>query len=328
MNENMKYGTVPDVALPVSRLVFGCGTAPMIAGENVDELLDAVLAMGVNAFDTAENYGLSESSLGGWLKRRGIREQVVLITKGCHPYDGKDRVNPQELRKDLEQSFERLQTDYIDIYMLHRDDRKVSPLPVLEVLNAYHENGRIGAFGVSNWSTERIREAEHYAKTKGLKSFSVSSPHFGLCRQVNDPWGGGDGCVTITGADRRVDRKWYQTRNMPIFAYSSLGRGMLSGKIKSGEPEAAISLLDEGGRRGYACPENFERLARAEKLAAKKGCTVPQIALAWVLSQKLDVYALVSSTRAASMEKNVRALAVKLTPAEMRFLNLEQDTLL
>ena len=99
----------------------------MIQGEDADELLDEVYVQEITTFDTAENYGLSEASLGHWLKNRGNREKVVIISKGCHPYDGRDRVTPEDLKHDIEQSFERLGTDYIDIYLMHRDDPKVEP---------------------------------------------------------------------------------------------------------------------------------------------------------------------------------------------------------
>ena len=114
----------------------------MIQGEDADELLDEVYAQGITTFDTAENYGLSEASLGHWLKNRGNREKVVIISKGCHPYDGRDRVTPENLKHDIEQSFERLGTDYIDIYLMHRDDPKVEPGPMVEILNEYHKAGQ------------------------------------------------------------------------------------------------------------------------------------------------------------------------------------------
>lgn len=319
----MKYEKIPYVKKPVSKIVFGCAIPPMIQGENVDDLLDAMYAQGINAFDTAENYGLSEVSLGNWIKNRNNREDVVIISKGCHPYDGKDRVTPKELRHDIEQSFERLGTDYIDIYMLHRDDTKVSPGTVVEILNEYHKAGKIGAFGGSNWSHERIAEANTYAKEHGLVPFTVSSPNFGICNQVDDPWGGGGGCVTISGPENRGAREWYKENHIPVFAYSSLGRGMFSGKVKSDDMEGARKLLDPNAAKGYCYPENFERLARVEELARRKNCTVPQIALAWILNQELDVFALVSASSAERMENNVKALDISLTQEEISWLDLQ-----
>ena len=131
----MKYQEIKYVTKPLSKIIFGCAIPSMIQGEDADELLDEVYAQGITTFDTAENYGLSEASLGHWLKNRGNREKVVIISKGCHPYDGRDRVTPEDLQHDIEQSFERLGTDYIDIYLMHRDDLKVEPGPMVEILN-------------------------------------------------------------------------------------------------------------------------------------------------------------------------------------------------
>lgn len=164
----MKYQKIKNVEKPLSKIIFGCAIPVMIQGEDADELLDEVYAQGITTFDTAENYGLSEASLGHWLKNRGNREKVVIISKGCHPYDGRDRVTPEDLKHDIEQSFERLGTDYIDIYLMHRDNPMVDPGPMVEILNEYHKAGRIGAFGGSNWTHQRIAEANAYASKYGL----------------------------------------------------------------------------------------------------------------------------------------------------------------
>lgn len=81
----MKYQEIKYVTKPLSKIIFGCAIPSMIQGEDADELLDEVYAQGITTFDTAENYGLSEVSLGHWLKNRGNREKVVIISKGCHP---------------------------------------------------------------------------------------------------------------------------------------------------------------------------------------------------------------------------------------------------
>lgn len=318
----MKYETIKYVKTPLSKIVFGCAIPAMIKGEDADGLLDEIYAQGITAFDTAENYGLSELSLGHWLRKKKCRSKVVIISKGCHPYGGRDRVTPECLKHDIEQSFERLGTDYIDIYMLHRDDTKVSPGPVLEILNEYHKAGKIGAFGGSNWTHERIREANQYAAEHGLVPFTVSSPNFGLCDQIDDPWGGGSGCVTISGPSNADARKWYAENKIPVLAYSSLGRGMFSGKVKSNDREGAKKILDANAVKGYCYPENFQRLARAEQLAKEKGLTVPQVALAWILNQNFDVFPLVSVSRGESMQSNIRALDVEFTEEEVNWLDL------
>ena len=322
----MKYENLEDIKTPVSRIVFGTALPAMIKGENVNDLLDSIYAEGITTFDTAENYGLSEISLGTWMKARKNRDKIVIISKGCHPY-GRDRVTPEDLKQDIEQSFERLHTDYIDIYMLHRDDQKVDVGPIVEILNEYKKAGKIGRFGGSNWTVERMEQANEYAYKHGLVPFTVSEPNFGLCDQIGDPWGGGSGCVTISGPAHQEDRDWYAKNDIPVFAYSSLGRGMFSGRVKSNDIEGAKSILDPNAVKGYCYPENFERLARVEKLAASKNRTVPQIALAWVLNQDFDVFPLVSVPKAEWMASNLEALDISLSKEEVEWLDLRRDNL-
>ena len=322
----MKYENLEDIKTPVSRIVFGTALPAMIKGENVNDLLDSIYAEGITTFDTAENYGLSEISLGTWMKARKNRDKIVIISKGCHPY-GRDRVTPEDLKQDIEQSFERLHTDYIDIYMLHRDDLKVDVGPIVEILNEYKKAGKIGRFGGSNWTVERMEQANEYACKHGLVPFTVSEPNFGLCDQIGDPWGGGSGCVTISGPANQEDRDWYAKNDIPVFAYSSLGRGMFSGRVKSNDIEGAKSILDPNAVKGYCYPENFERLARVEKLAASKNRTVPQIALAWVLNQDFDVFPLVSVPKAEWMASNLEALDISLSKEEVEWLDLRRDNL-
>lgn len=322
----MKYENLEDIKTPVSRIVFGTALPAMIKGENVNDLLDSIYAEGITTFDTAENYGLSEISLGTWMKARKNRDKIVIISKGCHPY-GRDRVTPEDLKQDIEQSFERLHTDYIDIYMLHRDDLKVDVGPIVEFLNEYKKAGKIGRFGGSNWTVERMEQANEYACKHGLVPFTVSEPNFGLCDQIGDPWGGGSGCVTISGPAHQEDRDWYAKNDIPVFAYSSLGRGMFSGRVKSNDIEGAKSILDPNAVKGYCYPENFERLARVEKLAASKNRTVPQIALAWVLNQDFDVFPLVSVPKAEWMASNLEALDISLSKEEVEWLDLRRDNL-
>ena len=322
----MKYENLEDIKTPVSRIVFGTALPAMIKGENVNDLLDSIYAEGITTFDTAENYGLSEISLGTWMKARKNRDKIVIISKGCHPY-GRDRVTPEDLKQDIEQSFERLHTDYIDIYMLHRDDLKVDVGPIVEILNEYKKAGKIGRFGGSNWTVERMEQANEYACKHSLVPFTVSEPNFGLCDQIGDPWGGGSGCVTISGPAYQEDRDWYAKNDIPVFAYSSLGRGMFSGRVKSNDIEGAKSILDPNAVKGYCYPENFERLARVEKLAASKNRTVPQIALAWVLNQDFDVFPLVSVPKAEWMASNLEALDISLSKEEVEWLDLRRDNL-
>lgn len=317
------------LAKRVSQLVFGCAVPQMIEGANVDDLLDEVFKSGVTVFDTAEAYGLSEVSLGNWVSKRGNRDDIVLITKGCHPRVdemgnmGPDRMTPEALIEDIEQSLSRLKTDYIDIYFLHRDDLKLGVGPIIDVLNAYVRSGKIKLFGASNWSHQRIEAANNYAASKGLDGFSVSSPNFGLCEQQADPWGGGSGCISVSGPQGQSAREWYRMNQVPIFAYAAIGHGMLSGKVKSDDP-LTKSLLDAAAQKAYYNKENLERLHRCEILAQKHKCAVSQIAIAWVLNQS-EVLALpiVSSSKVKNILTNIEAVNINLTADEISWLDLK-----
>lgn len=319
----MQYQKIRGIDKPLSRIIYGCTTEAMMKGENVNDLLDEIYALGINTFDTAENYGLSEVSLRMWMKERGNRDDIVVITKGCHPYNGVDRMTPEYLREDIEKSFQRLKTDYIDIYLLHRDVLEVPVGPIVEILNEYHKAGKIGAFGGSNWTTGRIQEANDYAIQHDLVPFTVSSPNYSLCRQVNDPWGGSAGCVTITGEENQEARQWYRDNDIAVFAYSSLGRGVFTGKVRSDEIEKAKVMMGPGAANAYCHPENFERLRRAEKLASERKATVSQVALAWLLEQKVNAFPIVSTSIAGRIADNVKALELNLTDEEAKWLNLE-----
>ncbi len=318
------YTNIEYVDKPVSRMFFGTQTRQMTMGEDSAQLLDDVYAAGIQTFDTARAYTASEKVLGDWMKLRGNRNELVILSKCGHPSPfGRPRVNETDIRKDLERSLRYLQTDYIDIYLLHRDDESIPAGESVEIFNRLHQEGKIGAFGASNWSTERIRQANAYAKEHGLIPFTVSSPHFGLAEQVADPWGGN--CVSITGAAKEADRAWYRETQMPVISYSSLGRGMLSGRFTSAQRAELEASMDAPARAGYVSDENFERLKRCEELAAQKGATVAQIALAWMFEQGLNLFTIVATTKGSRMQENMKALDIALTDEECAWLNLEVD---
>ena len=331
----MKYGNIQYVARPISRIVFGTATPILFnAFRSVYEeapdfnarlnaafaLLDDMYAEGVNCFDCADHYG--EEPLGEWLEARGLRDRVVILAKGAHHNRWRKRVTDFDILHDVHNSLAKLKTDHLDIYMLHRDDPEAAVGPLMDALNRCRDEGKLGAFGVSNWTIPRIEAANDYAAKHGLQPFTVSSPNFGLADQICDLWGGG--CVTISGPANREARRWYAEQKMPVFAYSSMGRGFFSGRVKSDDPESANHYMDSFGIRGYVCPENFERLRRCEILAKEKGVTVPQIAMAWLFNQRaLDVYALTSPTKREHMRDNVTASKFTLTDEEVLWLDLE-----
>ena len=316
----MEYKKIQYVDKPVSAIVYGCANSIMMTKpgifrqREVFDLLDGALEAGINVFDTAENYGDSELVLGKWMKKRKTRDKVVLMTKGCHPH-GTPRVTPEALKEDIKQSFQKLGTEYIDIYLLHRDHPDADVKAIIDVLNEYHKVGKIGAFGASNWTHDRIEEANRYALDKGAIPFSVSSPNFGPAVQVEDPWGGG--CISISGDEGEEARQWYIRNNMPVFAYSCLGRGLFSGKVKTSDLENSKGLLDQFAIKGYWCEENINRLMRIEKIAKERQCSVSQVALAWIMQQPMQVFPIVTISNSKRILENVEAVDLKLSDEEI-----------
>ncbi len=281
-------------------------------------LLDAALESGITTLDLAHAYGGgdSERCVGEWLSARGHRDRVTLLTKGCHPKRGTERVTPRDLSADLTESLARLGVESIDIYLLHRDDPKCPVGPLVECLNEHRSAGRIGAFGGSNWSHQRIAEANAYAADHGLEPFTASSPHFSLAEQIDDPWG--PGCVSIAGPDQRAARNWYAGQDVRLFGYSSLARGLFSGRLTRDD----LSIADHACRKAYCHEVNFGRLDRTRELAADRGLSVAQIAMAWLLSHPLDVVACCGAANTTEIAEMVAASEVRLSAAEMDWLDL------
>jgi aryl-alcohol dehydrogenase-like predicted oxidoreductase len=321
----VRYGSIPGVSARVSRLVLGSmvfATDPE-RFDNACALLDRFVAAGGTAVDTARVYakGTSEQAVGQWLMDRGRRDQVVVIGKGAH-HDSQTferRVNPAAIREDIQASLSALQLDRIDIYLLHKDDPDVPVGPIVEVLNEEADAGRIGVFGGSSWTHQRIEEANAYAAAHGLQPFTVSSPNLALAVPNEPMW---VGCVSLAGD--AAAQAWYARTRMPIFAWSSQARGFFSGRyapeLTEGATQDAQNVI-----RTYYSAANWERYRRAEELARAKGCTRQQIALAWVLHQPLDVYALIGPANVAELDDCLGALAVALTPEEIAWLNLEAE---
>jgi len=322
----MHYGNVRGVDKPVSRLVLGTMIINTKQLDRSFELMDAVTKLDCTTFDTAHGYagGESEKAIGLWLRERGNRDKMVILTKGAHPSGGRKRVTPADITSDLNDSLGRLQTDYIDIYLLHRDDPDVPVGPIVECLNEHLAAGRIHAMGGSNWTHQRIQEANYYANVHGLVPFTASSPNFGLAEQVENPWG--PGCVSLSGPKEVEARKWYEENQIPVFAYSSLGRGFFSGRITRENFEAQKDSIDGACLRAYCHEVNFKRLDRVQILAEEKSMTVPQIATAYIMNQPLNVFALVGVANGDEFKANAEACELKLSAEEVDWLDLRSDT--
>ena len=320
----MEYGTIDGMEKKISRILHG---TIMLREDDLKggfELLDGVWALGVNGFDCAYIYGggQCERVLGRWLEERGLFDEAVILTKGAHHAGPKNKVNPVDITADLTASLARCRTDFIDIYVLHRDDPHVEVGPIVEVLNEHKAAGRIGLFGGSNWTVPRIREANEYAYKHNLEAFTVSSPNYSLAEQVKEPW---RGCISISGPSNEADRAWYAEQKMPLFTWSSLAQGFFSGKFTRDTFEAYKLNLPESCVYAYCYEQNFKRLDRAGELAREKGLTVPQIALAFNLNQPLNLFSLIGVFHPDECKANIEALNLKLTQEELDWLDLKRD---
>jgi aryl-alcohol dehydrogenase-like predicted oxidoreductase len=321
----MRYGSIPGVGDRVSRLVLGSmvfSTEPDRI-DNAFRLLDRFVAAGGTAIDTARIYsgGTSEAAFGQWLARSGARDRMVVIGKGAH-HDldtFERRVTPAAIHEDIATSLTEMGIDNIDIYFLHKDDSDAEVGPIVEALNEEARRGRIKIFGGSSWTRQRIAEANAYAAAHGLQPFTVSSPNLALAVPNEPMW---VGCVSIANDD--VAQAWYRESDMPIFAWSAQARGFFSGRYRpdlvDGETVEAQNVI-----RTYYSAENWERYRRADELSERKGCTLRQIALAWVLHQPLNVYALIGPANTSELDDCLGALDVELSPDEVAWLNLATE---
>ncbi len=322
-----RYGKITGVGKPVSRMIFGCAIKPMNGGQRVDELLDSAVELGINTFDTARVYGESERSLGAWVKARGNRDKIVLLSKGGHPvirFNGtrpevlSRRITRADIRSDLETTLLKLGVDELDIYLLHRDDPSVPAGEIAEWMDELVREGKVHAIGGSNWTHQRIAEQRAYALAHGLTPFTVSSPHFSLAKLESDLYG--DHCVTITGEQNAQARQWYRENPVAVISYASLSQGFFGGGIHGGDYARREQVLSPMSLPAFGSAENFERLKRAEQLAKEKGCTLSQLALAWCFTRGIDLFAAVGSTHAERVAENYRALRLSLSREEADWL--------
>jgi predicted dehydrogenase/aryl-alcohol dehydrogenase-like predicted oxidoreductase len=304
---NMLYGQIPNLSKKVSRLVMGCDNQRTMPHAAV--MFDDFYERGGTCFDTAFIYGggIMEKLLGQWIKNRGLRNEVSVIVKGAHT----PHCNPEDITKQLKISLERLQTDVADIYMMHRDNLDLPVSAFIDVLNEHVKAGRIKAFGGSNWSLSRVAEANAYARSKGLQGFSVVSNNFSLARMVDAPWGG---CIAASDPESRA---WLTKEQLPLLSWSSQARGFFTDRAAPDKKE------DKELVRCWYSEDNFQRKARVNEMAKKKGVEPISIALAYVLNQPFPTFALIGPRFLSETRTSMAGLSVKLTPDEVKWLNLE-----
>jgi aryl-alcohol dehydrogenase-like predicted oxidoreductase len=295
------------------------GTAWFSHGE--DELcrtiLDDFIADGGTAIDTARNYGDSEEVIGAWLSESGTRDDLAIITKGGLSQTDTTKLAEEGLDEkveyDISASLDKLRTDYIDLFFLHRDTVSIPVEGIIDCLNEQLDSGNIGAFGGSNWEPRRIDEANEYARENGLTGFSAVSNNVSLAIPTG-PFYPGLVSMDEDGED------WLERTGITLFSWSSQARGFFTGRYLSESDEDPFA---KNMFRVYGTEENRARLDRARELGKDKGdFSAVQIALAWVLHRPYAIVPIVGPRSREELDSCVQALDIVLNESESRWLAL------
>jgi aryl-alcohol dehydrogenase-like predicted oxidoreductase len=309
----MKYNRLGTSGLFVSELSLGTMTFgenyPALGGlshEDASAMVSKAFEAGVNLFDTADVYALGESEryLGEALRNLGVpRESYLIATKAFGPM-GKGPNDAGASRGHLldavKSSLKRLGVDHIDLYQIHGFDPATPMEETLRALDDLVRQGYVRYVGVSNWAAWQIAKAQGISAHLGLPRFSSLQAYYSV-------------------AGRDLEREivpMLQSEGVGLLVWGPLAGGLLSGK----QPRGAKA--PEGSRREAAAfpPVNYDRAYNAldvmRGIAEKRGVSIAQIALAWLLHQKVVSSVLVGAKRIEQLEDNLQAVSVSLTDEE------------
>lgn len=277
-------------------------------------LLDRALDAGLNFIDTADVYsrwapghvgGESETILGKWLAANGKRDQVLLATKvGMDMGDGKQGLAPDYIKRAVEDSLRRLQTDRIDLYQSHKDDENT---PLEETLSAYDDlinDGKVRFIGASNYTGARLRLALETSTQNDLPAYQTLQPHYNL-----------------------VEREDYETELLPVVQqyglavvpYFSLGAGFLTGKYRKQSDLEGRARSGAAGK--YLNEYGLAVLRSLDEVAADYKATPAQVALAWLMKQPGIAAPIASATSEEQLDGLVKAAELCLDATALQKLS-------
>jgi aryl-alcohol dehydrogenase-like predicted oxidoreductase len=301
--------------LEISPLVFGGNVFGWTTDEATSfKLLDAFVAAGFNAIDTADVYakwapgntgGESETILGKWLRRNGNRNRVLLLTKvGMEMGPGKKGLSRSYILSAVEDSLRRLQTDTIDLYQSHTDD---ADTPLEETLGTYAElikQGKIRAIGASNYKAERLAAALEVSKKIGLPKYQSLQPSYNLCDR----------------ADYEAQLEpLCQKEGLGVINYYPLASGFLSGKYRSAsdvENRPRARALKK-----YVNERGFKILQAVDQVAKKYHATPARVSLAWLMARPSITAPIVSATSLEQLGDLIASVELKLDRPSIELLN-------
>ena len=296
---------IPGLAKPASIVAMGFEDFRSFSSGSI--ILDAFWEAGGNLFDTGYVYGAgyTEKLLGEWQKNRGVRQDMVIIGKGAHS----PLCYPDMIGKQLTQSLDRMQTDHVDIYFMHRDNLEVPVGEFVDAMDAEVKAGRIrGPFGGSNWTRARMDEAIAYAERTGKQKPGALSNNFALAEMLDPIWAG---CVHASSEDWI---SWLTAHQMPNFSWSSQARGFFTERAGRDKRDNAELV------RVWYSDANFARRDRAVELAEQLGKSPIHVALAYVLAQPFPSIPLIGPRTLGELEDSMKAFDIKLTPEQVRWL--------
>jgi len=314
----MQYATLGNTGLVVSRLAFGAmtftagnqdiGAIYKVGAKLADDLVGKAVDAGVNFFDTADGYagGESETLLGAALKSR--RDQVVIATKvGFRT--GKPLTQAGLSRRHIlwsvDQSLGRLGTDWIDVYIVHRED-PVTPLEeTVDALDASVRAGKVRYLGFSNWSAWRAAAALEIQRARGLAQFTHGQMHYSLL--------GRDVERDVVPMMRRY--------GLGLTVWSPLASGFLSGKYSRetlSSPDNRYSSFDI---LPFDKEHGFRLVDKMRSIADVRRASVAQVAIAWLLARNAVTSVIIGATKPAQLADNLGAANLQLTPAEVAELD-------
>ncbi len=317
----MKYIDIPKLG-KVARISLGCDHY----GETIDEKiateqLDYYIAQGGNLLDTARLYGqqvdegpgTSEILLGQYLKHVD-RSKLIIATKGGHPHLGhmdRPRLDRSSLYSDIEASLDQLGTP-VDIYFLHRDWPEYEVGPIVETLNEFVQKGYTRILGASNWSTERIKEANMYAQKHNLQGFEFSELQYSLAKTDTETWG--DSTIEIMGSSSSP-KSFYEETMLPYMCFTSQGKGIFSKVIRGKECE-----MSERGRKRFLTDENRKRIERVRILTEKLSVSPEEIVISYITSQKSNAIAIIGSSKLEQIKTSLENTDLTLSQEMLDYL--------